>query len=288
MLVRPLLRKLEALGALDPIAKKLSGFVGKATSPTPVKNALTGRWLGHPVHPLLTDIPIGAWTAAAVLDLLGPRGSQKSADSLVAVGLVAAVPTVATGAADWADYSDDRVHRVGVVHATSNTVAAVCYLASLVARRRGKRARGLALSYAGLGAVAVGGYLGGHLAYGLASGMDRTTFVEGPADWVEVIEESALSDGEPHRVHAGGVGIVMVRRDGVLHALAETCSHMGGPLHQGDVVDGCIRCPWHGSTFALSDGSVRRGPASAPQPLYETRVQAGRVSVRAAHRPKEA
>ena len=285
MIVRRLLRKLEALRALDPVAAVVSRGVTAVTGPTPVKNLLTGKWLGHPAHPLLTDLPIGAWAGAALLDVTGGRRAASSADALVAVGIAASIPTVATGAADWADYNDDRVRRVGLVHALFNSVALGCHLASLVSRRRGNRARGRTLSYAGVGALLAGGYLGGHLAYGLASGVDRTTFDGGPDDWVDVIDEQTLADGEPHGVEGEGVPVVIVRRDGMVHALAATCSHMGGPLAEGDLEGDCIRCPWHGSVFALQDGSVVRGPATAPQPPFEARIQDGRVLVRAAHRP---
>ena len=286
MILSDLVRKLEGLRGLDPVAGRLASAVSGLTEPTPVKNALTGVWLGHPAHPLLTDLPIGSWACAGVLDVMGGKATAAGADALVALGVGAAVPTVATGAADWADYNDDRARRVGLVHALLNTVALVLHIASLLARRRGRRGRGVALSLTGLAAVTAGGYLGGHLAYRLASGVDRTTFDEPPDDWEDVLAEASLSVGRPRRAQAGGVGVVLVSDDG-LHALADRCSHMGGPLHEGELVDGCIRCPWHGSTFRLADGSVARGPAAAPQPRFETRLAAGRVQVRAAHRPNQ-
>lgn len=285
MIFRPLLNKLEAWTALDVVTAPVSKAVLALTSPAPVKNLLTGTWLGHPLHPLLTDLPIGAWTGAALLDLTGGKGARRSADALVAFGIATAIPTAASGAADWADYNDDRVRRVGLVHALANSVSLSCQIASLVSRRRGHRGRGRALSLAGLGAMAAGGYLGGHLAYGLASGVDRTTFQNRPDLWVDVLDESTLQDGQPQTVDAGGVPVVLVRQGDVIQALAATCSHMGGPLGDGDVEDDCIRCPWHASMFRLDDGSVVRGPATAPQPPFETRVEAGRVSVRAGHRP---
>lgn len=287
MLVRRLLRRLEGLTALDPLAERLAAAVSRATGPTPVKNATTGSWLGHPLHPLLTDLPVGAWTGASLLDLLGGRPARGGADALVAFGVAASVPTIATGAADWADYNDDRVRRVGLVHALANSVGVTLQVASLAARRTGHRGAGTALSLASLGAVAAGGYLGGHLAYGLASGVDRTAFDQAPTSWHDAVEEDVLADGRPHLAHAGAVDVVVVRSADSVHALANTCTHMGGPLAEGEVVDGCIRCPWHASTFRLHDGSVARGPASAPQPVYDARVVAGRVQVRAAHGAEE-
>ncbi len=286
MVLRRWLHRLEALKALDPAAARVAGAVSAATSPTPVKNLLTGKWLGHPLHPVLTDVPIGAWVGAALLDVTGGERSRSGADALVALGVAAAVPTAATGAADWADYNDDRVRRVGLVHAVANSVALACHLASLVQRRRGSRGRAKALSYLGLGALTAGGFLGGHMSYGLASGVDRTAFQDGPSDWVDVMDEHELSEGLPHPADAAGTPVVLVRTNDGIKALASTCSHMGGPLAEGELDDGCIRCPWHGSVFRLDHGSVVRGPATAPQPVFETRVRYGRVSVRAAQRPK--
>jgi nitrite reductase/ring-hydroxylating ferredoxin subunit/uncharacterized membrane protein len=285
VIVRRLLRRIEGARALDPVADSLSGAVAAAVRPRPVKNLLHGSWLGHPAHPLLTDLPIGAWTCAAVLDVLGGRRTRAGADALVGFGIATAVPTVATGAADWSANNDPRVRRVGTLHALANSVALALSVASLLARRRGRRLQGVALSLAGLGAVSVGGYLGGHLSYGLASGMDRTALDEGPDEWHDVLAAASLEEGTPRRADAGGVPVVVVGQQGEIHALAARCSHMGGPLDEGELEDGCIRCPWHASVFRWRDGSVVQGPATAPQPRFESRVVDGRVQVRAAHRP---
>jgi nitrite reductase/ring-hydroxylating ferredoxin subunit/uncharacterized membrane protein len=281
VIARPLLRKVESLDALDDIVRKLAGAVNRLVEPGPVKNAVHGAWLGHPLHPLLTDLPIGAWTSAAVLDAVGGKATAPGADALVALGIITAVPTALTGAADWADYNDSGAQRLGLVHAGANTIGLLCQIASLRARRRGRRGRGVALSGLGLAAVSVGGYIGGHLAYGKGVGVDHTVFEEHPRDWVDVLAEDTLADGAPHLASAGGNDIVVVQVDGRPLALADRCNHMGGPLHEGELDDGCIVCPWHGSTFRLADGTVVRGPAAAPQPCFETRVVDGRVQVRA-------
>lgn len=285
MLLNDLLRRIEAWNVLDPVTDGLGAVVSRLTDATPVKNLLHGSWLGHPVHPLLTDLPIGAWTWAAVLDVGGGRSAAPAADALVALGVATSVPTAMTGAADWADYNDERVRRVGLVHAVVNTTAVGLQVASLVARRRGRRGRGVALSLVGLGAVAAGGYLGGHLAYGLGSGLDRTAFEPVPDEWHDAGEWALLGDGRPHKARAGDVDVVVVAEGNDLHTLVDRCNHMGGPLSEGELVGACIRCPWHASTFRLADGEVVRGPATAPQPVLETRAVDGRVEVRAAHRP---
>ena len=281
MIVQRLLQKLERAQGLDAVAGKVSAAVSGMTEPRPVKNLLSGVWLGHPAHPLLTDLPIGAWTGAAVLDLAGGERTAPGADALVAFGIAAALPTALTGVNDWAEYNDQRVRRVGLVHAAANVAALLLHVGSLRARRRGHRARGVVLSGAGVGALMVGGYLGGHLSYRLGSAVSRTAFDEGPDDWVDVAGEDELEDDEPMGVEAEGVPVVLVREDGRVHALASRCNHMGGPLHDGAVEDGCIRCPWHGSVFRLADGSVARGPATAPQSPFEVRVVEGRIQVRA-------
>ena len=277
--VEELVGKIERAKALDPPADALAGAVNTALRPTPLKNALTGTWLGHPVHPALVGIPIGSWAGATALDLFGGKRGRKGADFLVGLGLVTAVPTVATGLASWSDlFDEDR--RVGLVHAASNAVAAALFAASLVNRRRGKRATGKLLQLAGVGAMTAGGWLGGHLTYRLGVGVDHTVFENAAKDWTTVASLAALPDGKPELAEADGVPILLVRDGDAVRAIANTCSHESGPLHEGEVADGCVTCPWHGSQFRLADGAVVRGPATAPQPGYEVRVVSGDVQVR--------
>ena len=160
-----LAERLEGVTKLDRAATPLARAVDRLVKGG-VKDALTGKWLGHPVHPMLTDIPIGCWTSAFVLDLCGGRRAQPAADGLIALGLVAAVPTAVTGWADWAGLPPAG-RRVGVVHAAANATGIVLYAGSLAARRRGRRGRGVLLGFAAASVLTVGGYLGGHLAFGL-------------------------------------------------------------------------------------------------------------------------
>ena len=268
--------------ALDPPADALARAVNSALEATPLKNALTGAWLGHPLHPALVAIPIGSWSGATALDLLGGKRARNSADFLLAVGIVATAPTVATGLANWSDlFGKDR--RIGLVHAASNTVATMCFAAALLQRRRGRRFRGRVLQFAGLGAMTAGGWLGGHLTYRLGVGVDHTTFMEAAADWTTVARLDELPVGKPHLAEAAGVPILLVRgQDDGVDALADTCTHESGPLHEGEVADGCVTCPWHGSQFRLDDGSVVRGPATARQPTLEVRVAGGDVQIKSA------
>jgi nitrite reductase/ring-hydroxylating ferredoxin subunit/uncharacterized membrane protein len=277
--LREIVRRLERFEALDRIARPVAGSIAGVVRPRVVRNLLSGVYLGHPLHPMATDVPIGAWGMAGLLDAIGARAAEPAADLLVTVGTVAAVPTAASGLHDWSDTAGPA-RRVGLVHATANTVALSLYLASLLARGRGSRRAGKMLGFSGLGVLLVGGYLGGHLSYVKGVNVNRTAWEEGPREWVPTLADTELADGDHRRVDVEGVPVVLYRTAGRVHALAATCSHMGGPLDEGTIDDGCVSCPWHGSMFRFSDGSVVRGPASVPQPRYETQARAGLIEVR--------
>jgi nitrite reductase/ring-hydroxylating ferredoxin subunit len=193
---------------------------------------------------------------------------------------VAAVPTAAAGLSDWAD-AEPEARRVGLVHASMNSLAVVCYSASLVARLLGRRKAGVGLGLAGAAAISVGGYLGGHLSYVQAVGVERKRFADGPREWTGVLDSAELEQGRPRVVRAGDTEVLLYRDGTGLHALWASCTHQGGPLGEGEFADGCVRCPWHGSTFRLADGKVVRGPAASSQPVFETRVTDGKIEVRA-------
>lgn len=269
---------------LDAPARQMAKLVRAVLPGGPVKDALSGTFLGHPAHPLLTDLPIGSWTSAVLLDWIGGRDSRTAARRLLAAGILAALPTAAAGYSDWADteMSSDTVRRTGLVHAAANVTALGMFTASYLARRRGRDGRLLALS--GAGAMAVGGHLGGHLSFAEGVGVDQTVFERHPEDWVPTVREDELVEGRAVCARAGDIDVLIVRDPEGLHALDNRCTHRGGPLHEGELSDGCVTCPWHGSRFRLADGSIERGPATSPQPLYETRVVDGRVEVRRALR----
>ena len=270
---------IEEATVLDRLVRPVADVAARLTGPAPVKNALSGTWLGHRFHPLATDVPIGTWVSAAVLDLVGGRGSEQAADRLVAIGVAAALPTAAAGWSDWSDAS--RVdQRTGLVHAVANGAALALQMASLVARRRGDRRKARRLTAVAMGALGVGGYLGGHLTYARGVGVDHDVAAVG-GGWHLVCADGELAEGVPRLGRVGDADVVVVRVDGVIRALADPCTHAGGPLHEGTVEDGCIVCPWHGSTFRLGDGSIARGPTTRPQPVYDVRVGGGEVHVRA-------
>lgn len=268
------------LEALDAPAKKVAKVVRSVLPGGPVKDVLSGTPLGHPAHPLLTDVPIGTWTSAVMLDWIGGSESRTAARRLMAAGILAALPTAASGYSDWADteMSSDTVRRTGLVHAAANIAALGLFTASYLARRRGGSGRTLALT--GAGALAAGGHLGGHLSFAEGVGVDQTAFQTGPEEWTPTVTEAELSEDRPVCARAGDVDVLIVRDASGIHALNNRCTHRGAPLHEGEVSDGSVICPWHASRFRLADGSIERGPASSPQPLYETRVNDGRVEVR--------
>ncbi len=278
-MVEDLLESLHQAEVLDGVAKPISKFVGELIPRGVVKDALSGTWLGHPLHPMLTDLAIGSWTSAFVIDAVGGPGGAAAADTLIGIGVVSALPTAAAGLADWSDMMGAE-RRVGLVHAGANTVAVGLYAWSWLARRKGKRGRGVALGLVGATVATVGGYLGGHLSYRQGVNVDRNAWRDGPADWVDTIDESDLDEGTPVAVSAGDAEVLLVRRGATIHAIGDVCSHAGGPLHEGDVDGDCVTCPWHASTFRLTDGSAVHGPATAPQPVFETQVAGGRVQVR--------
>jgi nitrite reductase/ring-hydroxylating ferredoxin subunit len=275
--------RLENAGPLDPAVKAVRKVVTAALRPQGLRDALHGVWLGHPLHPVLTDVPIGMWSAAAVLDLV--PGTGPAATTLIATGCAAAAPTAVTGWADWSQLHAPH-QRVGLVHAAANIVALGCYTASVAARLRGHHVRGKAWAFTGLGAVGLGGYLGGHLAFRQAAGANHQadTVDLFPTGWQSIGRLDDLPDGTPTKASAGGVDLLVVRRGQHVDVLRNQCSHLSGPLSEGEFSveggQGCIVCPWHGSTFRLADGGVVHGPATAPQQAFETRVVSGAVEVR--------
>jgi nitrite reductase/ring-hydroxylating ferredoxin subunit/uncharacterized membrane protein len=272
------LGQIEALdGLAGPAVKVVKQVVGHGT----VKDLVSGTWLGHPLHPLLSDVPIGLFTSATLLDLMAPGRSADAAQTLVGLGLLSALPTAVAGAADWSDsYGEDQ--RVGAVHAVSNVVGLLLFASSLGARRRGHRVAGTALGLAGMTSMAAGGYLGGYLSYSRGMGVNHAFDQHPPEGWTAVLAEEDLAEGQPARVDTGGATVLLYRSNGSLFAIGSRCSHAGGPLEEGSVDElACtVECPWHQSVFRLTDGSVVHGPASMPQAAYDVRVENGQIEVR--------
>jgi nitrite reductase/ring-hydroxylating ferredoxin subunit/uncharacterized membrane protein len=281
--VRELAERIEGLKQLDGAGEMLKTLVDRyIPHRTEVKDLLSGTWLGHPLHPLLTDVVVGAWTSSFLLDLVPGRKTRKASDRLVDIGILAAVPTALSGLSDWSDTYGAR-RRVGLVHAAANLATLYLYLNSSWARKRGRRMRGWWLSASGFGMATLSAYLGAHMSFGQGVGVNETAFDEGPTDWEPAIAEADLAQDSPTPVTVGGVEVLLLRRGAAILAISNRCSHRGCSLHEGDFSgDTMVVCPCHGSTFDLHDGALLHGPATAPQPAYLTRVRDGEVEVRLA------
>jgi nitrite reductase/ring-hydroxylating ferredoxin subunit len=277
--------RLESADALDRLTGPLRSAVNAAVKPQVVRDALHGVWLGHPLHPLLVQGTLGALLSASVLDAV--PGTERAATTLVAVGVASAPAAVASGATDWSELHEQQ-QRVGVVHAAANAGGLLLYAASLASRLRGRHAQGRALGWAGLAVLGAGGYLGGHLSYRQAAGANHAEDVPHLVrpGWHDLCTLDELADGKPERRLLGGgdsddVPLFVLRRGDDVVVLSDRCSHLSGPLHEGELSadDSCVVCPWHGSEFRLADGSVRHGPATAPAAAFEVEVADGRVRV---------
>jgi len=248
-----------------------------------LKNLAHGVWLGHPLHPVFTDIPLGAWTTALVLDAAegatGDRNCGRAADMAVGLGIAGALGAAVTGLTDWSE-TDGHAKKVGLVHGLLNLTATALYATSLVMRRNGQRSAGRALGLAGFVTTCTAAYLGGDLVYHERIGVSHAD-QGGPETFKQVLASEELPENDKRLADAAGTPIVAVRQHGRVCALAEHCSHLGGPLSEGTLKDGSIVCPWHSSEFALEDGHVINGPATSAQPCFDARDRAGHIEVRA-------
>jgi nitrite reductase/ring-hydroxylating ferredoxin subunit len=278
--------RLEDAETLDRLAQPLTRAVRRGLPSGAKADALHGVWLGQPVHPALITLPLGFWTSATVLDFV--PGNGRASRVLLALGLAGTLPAAAAGLADWSSLHREQ-QRVGLVHAASGAGASALFAASLLARMAGRDGGGRLLALGGLAAVTTGGFLGRHLAFGLGAGASHAEPVAHltALGWHDLCRVYELPDGRLARRKLGYLTLTVLRQGADVLALADQCAHLGGPLHQGRLTDDgdepCVTCPWHGSTFRLTDGTVIRGPATARQPAFDTRVvEGGMVQVRPA------
>ncbi|WP_055479011.1 Rieske 2Fe-2S domain-containing protein [Sphaerimonospora mesophila] len=281
-----LLDGLERTTTLDRPIYKISKAVCRRLGTGRLRDVLHGVPIGHPLHPAGAMVTFGCWMASAMLDF--SRADPRAARMLIATGLGSALPTAAAGLTDWSALHREQ-QRVGLVHALTNITAAAFYTGSLLLRMAGRERAGRFLGYAGLGAASAGGYLGGHLAYRQGAGGNHAQPVSHlmPLGWHDLCALKDLPNGRPVRRRLGYIDLFVLRLGDGVSVLADDCAHLAGPLHQGHVTvnggDPCVVCPWHGSVFRISDGSVVHGPATARQPSFKTRLrQDGIVQVRPA------
>jgi nitrite reductase/ring-hydroxylating ferredoxin subunit/uncharacterized membrane protein len=277
----PLIDAAESAAVLDGPGKAIGKQV-RSLVKQPLKDVLSGTWLGHALHPLLTDVVIGTFLSTTLLDVFGGDKDGRAGGRLIGLGIAAYAPTALTGVNDWADTEpvDDGIRRAGLVHAASNTAALTLYVASLGSRRNGRRARARVFSVGGATALMVGGLLGGHLSYSKGVGPDQTVFDSGPDEWTEAADASQVPDGRPTRIVVDETPVMLLREGESFFALHDRCSHRGCSLADGAVEGNAIVCACHGSRFDRRDGSVLQGPATAPQPAFQTRVRDDRLELR--------
>jgi len=279
---------------LDPVAdtvqKAVGAFYDALGSPgRSIKNVMHGTTVfGHPLHPALSDVPIGAWTAGVLADWLfvaTGRVPAMAGDLALAVGVAGAIVAALTGLTDFHE-TDGHERRTAIVHGMTMTLVLVVDGVSLWMRLGAPELRMAAIVVASVGwAIAVAGaYVGGHLTFGLGSAVNHNAFpVEGPSEFVKVGTRIDFPEGEMRRVEAKGLPVVILRRDGLLHAIGAMCAHAGGPLEEGTLEGEVVECPWHRSRFRFGDGRVVGGPATFDQPLLEVRERGGVVEVKLAH-----
>ncbi|MEJ7839701.1 MAG: Rieske 2Fe-2S domain-containing protein [Thermomicrobiales bacterium] len=263
----------KAAASLKLVSEPIFGPKG----PRAVKDALYGTWLGHPLHPLVTDLPIGFWTSSLALDLVG---NHQGADLALKAGTISALGAAATGVAQWQDLQElDQPRRLGALHATMNAAATGLYGVSWYLRSHDLRNAGIACSTISYGIVMASSWIGGDLIYRLGIGVSRIAFEETDPEWINVLAESDLMEGELTKADARDVSLVLYKKGNDTFAITATCSHLGGPLDQGEVRDGCVVCPWHQSEFNLATGKVVHGPATEDARVFQTRTHEGQIQV---------
>lgn len=288
MLSHAINRFIDSQRWLDPLAdvlQKVTTAVYRGRLGRGVKTFFNGTWLGHPLHPVLTDIPLGAWTLAAIFDLVyifGQRSAtaRSGTELVIAVGIVAALGAAVTGYTDWGD-TVDRERRVGLSHGLLNLLATVLYVVSLVLRLTSPgQGLGIILSWVGYALLITAAYLGGELVFNIGTGVNHHAWQQPPTDWTPAMRVADLAEAKPQMAECNGTPIFILKRGQEICAISDTCSHAGGPLHEGTIEGNVVICPWHASRFDIRTGAVRGGPATVSQVRYDVRIQDGRVEIR--------
>lgn len=268
----------------DPLQKFLMEFFPQDDpARKQIQNFLNGVWLGHPLHPMLTDVPVGAWTSTLVLDVAASLsdndGLESAADLTLLTGLLAAYSSAATGLTDWMDtYGEER--QVGLLHGLTMLTATTAYTLSLLARLSGARSTGVTLSNLGYLLLSGGAYLGGDEVYDIGYGVNHTAFQHGPGNFTSVMAEAEVPNGGLAKGEAGGISVLLAKVDGQVYALDDTCVHAGCSLAGGSLNGTVVTCPCHGSQYDVRDGRVLNGPATMNEPAYDVQVIGGMVEVK--------
>ena len=281
MLARFLIRVIDAqAGWTRPIGDVVHRFLHWLFHRIPaIRDLLNGRWLGHPLHAVLTDAPIGILFLVIVLDVLG---QAQAAVIALAVGILTMLAAALAGMADYAD-TDGKARERATLHSTLMVVALLGYVVSWSMRvADGGAASGgaVAVSIVSFLVLSAGAYVGGDVVYVLGNMVSRHAFRGSGMKWIalepaELDDAGQIPEGRPIKAKLGINQLVLVRQGASILALHDTCAHAGGPLNEGRIVDDTIECPWHYSRYRLADGHVVQGPAVYDQPAYEVRPRDG-------------
>ncbi len=242
-----------------------------------------GKQIGHPLHPILTDITVTSWTLGLLFDILSfttrIKMFEKTGDYLTGIGTMSAIPTALAGILDYSTIKK-KSSQYGATHGILNGIAMFWYLRSLKSRLGGNKFSATIFSILGLSFAMSGAWLGGELVYRHKIGVNHAP-ESNLNEWTATITVDDLSENEPMRVEANDEPILLFRQGDVISAISAVCSHAGGPLEQGKVMDSvCIECPWHQSVFDMRTGVIVHSPATTPQPQYAVRINNGKVEVK--------
>ena len=275
---------------LDTIADAIQPIVQGAVEATGgesslISDLLHGRFLGHALHPVVTDIPIGAWSVTAAFDVLAAFGYhdlEPGADAALAIGIAGSLASALTGWAEWSDTAGEP-RRLGAAHAVLNGSALLCYATSFALRRGKRRTAGVVTGLLGYALTGAAAYLGGELAFGHGLGMKHTAEAITPkATFEPVCPANEVADGQTRPAFAGEIALILTRSGDSVSAISGICTHRGAPLRDGTIVDSCVKCPWHGSLFDLHDGTVVAGPATFDLQQFDARIEDENITVRPA------
>lgn len=280
---QPFLEKLS-----NDVEKLVKDLVGSTKPPPrPLKSFLNGTWLGHPLHPVMTDVPIVAWLLTSLFDLIWLISANANwvvpaSRITVIIGLLGALAAAATGLTDWSDtYGAER--SVGWNHALFNISATILYFLSLILRLLapgGDSFIAAVVGFAGFGCVTYAAYLGGEMVFAKGTSVNRTAWEAAGSDYEAVMPAAQVQDNKLYRVTVSGVPVALLRVGEQWYGISATCPHAGGPLNEGKLTGDLVECPWHGSVFCVRDGKVRGGPATVNAPRYDVRIRNGQVEAK--------
>ena len=279
---------------LDSFASFFGAIVGgfyKIRGTRPIKDLLHGTWpLHHPLHPAVTDLTVGGYTAAVALDVLYLVTREttlvRAADFMIVAAFLTSLVSIVSGLTDWNETFDEE-RRTGMLHGLLMLATSVVFIVSIALRLGGgQRELAIGLAVAGLAVLLVASYFGGEMVFGYGTEVNHQAWTELEDTWEAIdVAAASLADRKPVVARTkAGVPIFVAKVDDGIYAMGNTCTHAGGPLNEGTWVGAkrCeIQCPWHASAFCVKDAGVRGGPATFDEVRFDVRTDAsGKLEVR--------